>query len=179
MQLFWVIDLKACKNYTFYRGKKDKSKGFHTLTHNLKTTTDTAMKFCMYIKLSVKYTCSSICSYFESDRVLKPANLHFSQWKKDKSDGFHTLTCNNLKTTTDTAMKLCISVKYTCSSICTYFESVRVLKSAKSSFFTAEKGRVCSRKHGKAVSPLSSMNIQAYMAVMSGVNWHGLQLIFL
>ena len=43
-------------------------------------------------------------------------------------------------------MKLCmyikLSVKYTSSSICTYFESVRVLKSAKSSLFTAEKGRV-------------------------------------
>ena len=61
--------------------------------------------------------------------------------------GFPTLTHNNLKTTTDTAMKLCmyikLSVKYTCSSICTYFESVRVLKSAKPSLFTAEKGCVC------------------------------------
>ena len=53
--------------------KKDKSNGFHTLTHNLKTTTDTAMKLCMYIKLSVKYICSSICLQ----------NLHFSQQKKD------------------------------------------------------------------------------------------------
>ena len=62
---YFESDLKACKNFTFHSGKKDKSNGFHTLTHNLKTTTDTAMKLCMYIKLSVKYTCSSICTYFE------------------------------------------------------------------------------------------------------------------
>ena len=110
----------------------------------MKTTTDTAIKLCMYIKLNVKYTCSSICTYFESLKAIK--NLHFSQRKKDKSKAFHTLTHNNLKTTTDTAMTLCmyikLSVKYTFGSICSYFESDRVLKSAKSSLFTAEKGRV-------------------------------------
>ena len=36
-------------------------------------------------------------------------------------------------------MYIKLSVQYTSSSICTYFESVRVLKSAKSSLFTAEK----------------------------------------
>ena len=80
---YFESDLKACKNFTFHSGKKDKSKSFHALTrNNLETATDTAMKLCMYIKLSVKYTCSSICSYFESDKVLKPAKSSLFTVKK-------------------------------------------------------------------------------------------------
>ena len=105
----------------------------------------------------IKYeTSDSFVSHFDGHfAYLKTLDFYFKackiftfhSGKKDKSDGFNILTCNNLKTTTDTAMKLCmyikLSVKYTCSSICTYFESVGVLKSAKSSLFTAEKGCVC------------------------------------
>ena len=60
--------LKVGKIFNLHSGK-NKYVGCHTLTgNNLKTTTDTAMKLGMYIKLSVKYTCSNVCSYFESDR---------------------------------------------------------------------------------------------------------------
>ena len=69
-----TLDFKACKIFTFHSGKKVRPDGFNTLTcNNLKTTTDTAMQLCMYIKLSVKYPCSSICTYFESVGVLKSA----------------------------------------------------------------------------------------------------------
>ena len=66
--LLKLLGLKVGKIFNLHSGK-NKYVGCHTLTgNNLKTTTDTAMKLGMYIKLSVKYTCSSICSYFESDR---------------------------------------------------------------------------------------------------------------
>ena len=58
--------------------------GYHTLTgNNLKTTTDTAMKLGMYIKLSVKYTCSNICSYFERIDLKDCKNFTFHSGKKD------------------------------------------------------------------------------------------------
>ena len=73
------------------------------------------MKLGMYIKLSVKYTCSSICTYFAvilrviDQKACKNVTFH-SEKKEEKSNGFHTLT-HNLKTTTDTAMKLCMYIK--------------------------------------------------------------------
>ena len=75
--------LKVGKNLQFAQRKKHKYVGCHTLTgNNLKTTTDTAMKLGMYIKLSVRYICRNICNYFESDRSWSLQKLNFSQLKK-------------------------------------------------------------------------------------------------